>query len=254
MDNFSVMRRHLPLGLLLAAPLLLVPLPVRAGPPACDLPAEALSGVRPLPAVARALEERRLNVLALGSGSVTGPGTSGPEAAWPGRLEALLAARHPGVAVNVAVRGGRGVSVNDHLALLGESFRTEAPALVIWQAGTVEAVRGMDPDEMTEALRQGLDRIRRRGADVLVMDPQYSRFLRANSNIEPYLDKLRLVAAAGGATLVPRYDLMQHWVETGAVDLERTPRPGRAAAADRLNDCLARAIAAMISRGVAEAR
>jgi hypothetical protein len=38
------------------------------------------------------------------------------------------------------------------------------------------------------------------------------------------------------------------------VDLERTPRPGRVAAADRLNDCLARAIAAMISRGVAEAR
>jgi lysophospholipase L1-like esterase len=254
MDNLSVMRRHAPLRLLLAALLLAAPLPVSAGPPACDLPAEALAHVRPLPAVARALDERRLNVLALGSGSITGPGTSAPEAAWPGRLQALLVERHPGVSVDVTVRGGRGVSVNDHLALLGEGLRSDAPTLVIWQAGTVEAVRGMDPDEMTEALRQGLERIRRRGADALVMDPQYSRFLRANSNIEPYLDKLRLVAAAAGATLVPRYDLMQHWVETGAVDLERTPRPGRAAAADRLNDCLARAIAAMISRGVAEAR
>lgn len=47
---------------------------------------------------------------------------------------------------------------------------------------------------------------------------------------------------------------MQHGIEQGVVELERTPREGRAAAADRLHDCLARAIAAMISRGIAEAR
>jgi lysophospholipase L1-like esterase len=204
--------------------------------------------------VARALQQGRLVVLALGSGSVTGPGASGPEAAWPARLQALLQQRFPGRTIEVAVRGGRGVTVNDHLALLRESLASDMPALVLWQAGTVEAVRGMDPDEMAEALRQGIERIRRRNADVVVVDQQYSRFLRANTNIEPYREKLRLTAAAAGAALFPRYDLMQHWVETGAVDLERTARPDRAAAVDKLNDCIARALAELISRGVSEAR
>jgi hypothetical protein len=128
------------------------------------------------------------------------------------------------------------------------------PALVLWQAGTVEAVRGVDPDEMADALRQGLERIRRLPADAVVVDQQYSRFLRANANLDPYREKLRLAAAAAGAAFFPRYELMQHWVETGAVDVERATRPDRAAAVDKLNDCIARALAELISRGVAEAR
>ncbi|MCU0886544.1 MAG: SGNH/GDSL hydrolase family protein [Rubritepida sp.] len=246
------MRRRALLGMVFAA--LLLPRAAPALTIACDVPAETIAAARPLPAVARALDAGTLRILALGSGSVTGPGTSGPEAAWPGRLQALLAARHPGLRIEVTVRGGRGVSVADHLALMRDGAVTDPPALVIWQAGTIEAVRGMDPDEMTQAMRQGLERIRRTGADAIVMDPQYSRFLRANTNIEPYLEKLRLVAASAGAGLFSRYDLMQHWVEAGAVDLERTPRGDRTATMDRLNDCLARALAAMISRGVAEAR
>jgi hypothetical protein len=47
---------------------------------------------------------------------------------------------------------------------------------------------------------------------------------------------------------------MQHWIETGALDLERTPRREMAAAMDRLNDCLAHAIAALIIQGITEAR
>lgn len=234
--------------------LLLAAMPLTARAAACDVPAEVMSAARPMPAVARAIQARNLRVLVLGSGSITGPGASGPDAAWPARLEAMLAQRHPGMRVELTVRGGRGVTVQDHLALLREAQTTQAPSLVLWQAGTVEAVRGLDPDEMGEAMMQGLERIRRAGADIIVMDQQYSRFLRANANIEPYRDKLRLVAAAAGAALFRRYDLMQHWVETGALDMERTARADRAGATDRLNDCLARAVAELIAQGVTEAR
>lgn len=220
----------------------------------CDIPPEVVSAARPLPATARALQQGSLRVLILGSGSITGPGASGPDAAWPARLQALLAARFPGRSIEIALRGGRGVTVHDHQALLRESLAAETPALVLWQAGTVEAVRGLDPDDMGEAMRLGLERIRRRGADIIILDQQYSRFLRANANIDPYRDKLRLVAAAAGAPLFRRYDLMQHWVETGALDLERTARADRGAATDRLNDCLARALVELIAQGVTEAR
>lgn len=254
MPKLPVMLRRALALLALAVGLAAAATPARAGTAACDLPADFAMAARPLPGLARALEAGPAVILALGSGSVTGPGASAPEAAWPGRLQALLNTRYPGRNIEVAVRGGRGVTVNDHLALLRESLGNERPALILWQLGTVEAVRGMDPDEMAESLMRGLERIRRQGADVIVVDQQYSRFLRANSNIEPYREKLRLAAAAAGAALFPRYDLMQRWVDAGAVDLERTPRPERAAAVDKLNDCVARALAELISRGVAEGR
>lgn len=232
--------------------LLLLPAPARAA--VCDVPPEVMSAARPLPATARALQRGGLRILILGSGSITGPGSSGPDASWPARLQSLLAARFPGRSVDVALRGGRGVSVHDHLALLREGLNAETPSLVLWQAGTVEAVRGLDPDEMGETMRQGLERIRRSGSDIIILDQQYSRFLRANANIEPYRDKLRLLASAAGAPLFRRYDLMQHWVDSGALDLERTARADRGAATDRLNDCLARALVELIAQGVAEAR
>lgn len=238
---------------LLLALALLIPLAARAET-ACPLPAEFAEAARPLPAVARALEAGALRVLVLGSASITGPGASGPEASWPARLEARLAGQYPGRTLEVAVRGGRGVTVQEHLALLRQEGPGLRPHLIIWQAGTVEATRGMDPEEMTDALQAGLDRIRARGVDALLVEPQFSRFLRANSNVEPYREKLRLAAAGAGAPLFRRWDAMQHWVENGGPDLERTPREQRAAATDRLNDCLARAMTDLIVQGVREAR
>lgn len=242
----------LPLAFLALLALLLLPAPGQAA--ACNVPAEVMSAARPLPATARALSKRDLRILILGSGSITGPGASGPDAAWPARLQSLLAARFPGHSVEATLRGGRGVSVHDHVALLREGLGAQSPALVLWQAGTVEAVRGLDPDDMGEAMRQGIERIRRLGADIILVDQQYSRFLRANTNIEPYRDKLRLLAAAVGAPLFRRYDLMQHWVDAGMLDMERAPRAERTALTDRLNDCLARALVELIAQGVAEAR
>lgn len=231
---------------------LLAPLAARAES-ACPLPPDFIEAARPLPAVARALDAGVLRILILGSASVVGPGASAPEASWPARLEAHLA-RQPGLALEVVVRGGRGVTVQDHLALLREEGPALRPHLVIWQAGTVEATRGLDLEEMTDALRAGLERIRGRGVDVLLVEPQFSRFLRANSNVEPYREKMRLAAAGAGAPLFRRWDVMQHWIENGGPDLERTPRAQRAATTDRLNDCLARAMAELLREGAREAR
>lgn len=218
--------------------------------PSCAPPDDFTDTVRPLPIVAQALHRGTLRVLVLGSASITGPGGSAPERSWPARLEALLAALHPRAQIEMTVRGGRGVSVQDHLALLRQELANPAPHLVIWQAGTVEATRNMDPDEMTEALQDGLERIRALGADAILVDPQFSRFLRANANVEPYRDKLRLAAAGAGATLFRRWELMHHWIEAGVLDLERTPRDARMGAMDRLNDCLARAMTELITAGL----
>jgi hypothetical protein len=220
---------------------------------ACGAPTELLeTGGLTLPATARAIQRGRLRLLIIGSGSVLGPGTSGPEAAWPAQLEIRLTKHFPGLRVEGTVRGGRGMLAAEAVTLLTADLRHLRPDLVLWQTGTVEAARGIDIDHVTEALNEGLDRIQQQGADAVLMDQQFSRFLRANTNIDPYRDALRLAAAAHGVPMLRRYDLMRGWAESDRIDLERTPREQRVAATDTLNACLAAAMAALIADGVAE--
>lgn len=222
--------------------------------PACGAPPELLEAGAPLPTLVRAAQAGSLRILVIGGASVLGPGTSGPSAAWPARLEALIAARRPGLSVEVVVRGRRGIATAEAGALLAQEMARAPAHLVLWATGTESAVRGREVDEMAEALNEGLEVLKAAGADAVLIDPQFSRFLRANANVEPYLDALRLVAAAHKVPLLRRWDLMRHWAETEQVDVERAPKPERVAATDRLNDCLAQALAALLRDGAAEAR
>jgi len=226
----------------------------RAEAVACGAPAELLEAGTPLPATLRAMGAGSLRILVIGGASILGPGTSAPAAAWPARLEALLEQRRPGLSIEVAVRGRRGITPAEAGALLAEEMARAPAQLVLWATGTVSAVRGLEVDEMVETLNTGIEQLKFAGADAVLIDPQFSRFLRANANVEPYLDAVRLVAAAHGVPLLRRWDLMRHWAETDVVDVERAPKAERVAATDRLNDCLAQAMAALLRSGALEAR
>ncbi|WP_137124847.1 hypothetical protein [Roseomonas sp. HF4] len=231
----------------------LAPASARAEAPACGAPSDLLEAPV-LPSVASGVGTGRLHILAVGSASITSPGVSGAEATWSARLRAIIDSRRPGLDIRVMVRGGRGQTAADQWATIEAALREGRPDLVIWQAGATEAVRGLPVDELEDTLTEGLRRLHARGIDVVVMDLQFSRFLRANADIEPYRRALRISAAAGEAALFPRYALMHAWADAGTVDLERTPRADRTRAVDRLNDCLAQAMADFLRSGSRAAR
>ena len=237
--------------ILLLLGVLLAPATARA---VCDAPSDLLLANAALPATARAGSNGMLRILVVGGASVLGPGTSGPAAAWPARLEALIRARNPNLKLEVVTRGARGLTTAETVDIIGAEMVRAPPNLVLWQAGTAEAVRGLDVDEMVEALNNGLTRAISGGADAVLMDQQFSRFLRANANVDAYRDALRLAAAAHGVPVLRRWDLMRHWADTDQVDVERAGRQERTAMTDKLNDCLARAMQALLRDGVAEAR
>lgn len=241
-------------GILTLLAVLILALPAAAAQaPGCGAPEEWLQSP-PLRATATGIATGRLRILAVGSASVTGAGTSSPAAAWPARLEALLRERRPDLQLRFEVRGARGSTATDQWQQIEEALRTAPPDLVIWQAGTTEALRSLPIDDMAATVRQGLDRLHARGVDAVVMGLQFSRFLRANADVDPYRDALRALAGAAHAGFFSRYDIMRAWMEAGTVDVERAARDRRTAEVDRLNDCLARALAAFIRDGVAEAR
>lgn len=245
--------RRLPAALMLAATLGLMPpgaSPARAEPPGCGAPPEALEAA-PLAGTFAAIARGEVRILVVGS-AVTGGATT-EAAAWPARLQSVLAARLAPVTVTVATQGARGTTAADHARSIAAEVPRLRPHLIVWQLGTVEAARGLPVEEMADAVLDVATRLRTtRGelTDLVLMDMQFSRFLRANAHVEVYRDRLRMAAAAaGGAQLFSRWAIMKYWAETDRLDLERAPREQRAAMTDEMNDCLGRALAAFVLEG-----
>jgi hypothetical protein len=245
------MRRTLiPLLLALAAAM-----PARAEPAGCGTPPELMEAAS-LPGTAVAVDRGTLRVLVVGSASTRGGGTSTAEATWPERLQSVLSARLAPKQVQVWVYGGRGTTAAEHARIIAEQAPRLRPHLIIWQLGTVEAARSLPAQEMSDSVQDAVARLRgTRGerTDVVLMDPQFSRFFRANADVESYRDALRLAAAASGAQLFSRWAVMKAWAENERLDLERAPRDQRAATADKLHDCLARALGEFLLGGVQRA-
>jgi signal transduction histidine kinase len=235
---------------------LVLAMPARAEGPGCGALPEALEA-GPLAGVAAAVDRGRLRVMVVGSASTQGGGTSGPNATWPQRFVRVMTARLGEVQVELRTLGGRGTTAADHARLLAQEGPGFRPHLIIWQLGTVEAARGLPAEEMADVVKATAGRIRAvRGerTDVVLMDPQFSRFLRANADVEHYREKLRMAAAASGAQLFSRWAIMLDWSESQRLDLERAPRELRTRIADELHDCLARALVEFILDGVRDAR
>ncbi len=254
-------------------------LPGRAEPTMPCSPAEdTASSPTPLPHVATGLRPGgTLNVLAVGSANLFKPEasfapgsllnqsvqgatqTSVPPAqvmteaasstSFPQQMAAALEKLVPGTTVRVTTRGGRGLSATDQLALLTDLVAKEQFQLVLWQTGTVEAVRNLPPSEFAQTLTDGVEKATRSGADIVLIDPQFSRFLQTNSNIEPYEQAFQTVASIPNVAFFRRFDMMRNWVGNGQIDLERTPKAGRLAAVEHLHECLGRELARLIYAG-----
>jgi hypothetical protein len=226
------------------APAGAAPLPEAPCPP--DPP--GLVPAEPLAAFAAALRPgATVDLLAVGSAS-----TVAADGYATAMLAALQAAR-PGVTFRLTQRGGRGQDAATTLHLLATALATSRYSLVVWQAGTVDAVRGLQPDDLASTLDAGADLTRRHGADLVLVDPQFSRFLRANVDLEPYETALQMAAAEPQVSLFPRYELMQGWVDDDGPDPERaTTARGQHAAAVLLRRCVGAALARFVLAGVAK--
>lgn len=243
----------------------------------CETPPETAGLVSPMPQVAAVLKPgATLRILAIGSASLFGPEATLPpgtltsqaiqgnpsaaplpplpspepsETAFPQQMVRVLENSVPGLKVELTVRGGRSMSAADLLELLQTGLAERKYQLVIWQTGTVEAVRGTPPGDFAQTLSEGAALVQSGGADLVLIDPQWSRFLQTNSNLEPYEQALQQVASLPGVTLFHRFDLMRNWAGDGQIDLERTPKSRRKRAAEQLHACLGSELARVILSG-----
>jgi acyl-CoA thioesterase-1 len=230
--------------------------------PACDMPTDLTTPSDPLAHAASALSKKgSLDILALGSGSTVGEagGAGGPAMvsakpgrSFPYRMVDTLKLMRPTAHFQLTVKGGRSLTADDMLPLLREALASHQYDLVLWQTGTVEAVHGSRPEALRSVLQDGADATEEAHADLVLIDPQFSRFLRANADLSPYETVLEQMTGNPGVTLFHRFDLTQTWVGNGQIDLERVDRDQRDRTIMQLNNCLGQALGHYIMAGIAE--
>ena len=211
----------------------------------CDVPGYLLFGGNELKHVAEAVQKQhKLTIAVVGTGSSILAGPDGPRSAYPARLEAVLKQKLPGIDVKVVSLVRTRMTTEDLAKGMEKMLADEKPDLVIWQTGTLDAIRRIDPDEFRAALDEGVETLHKGGADVILMNMQYSPRTDIMVALGPYADNMRVVAQQHEIPLFDRLAIMRHWSDTGAFDLYAAGKDN--VLAQRVHDCIGRGIAAMI--------
>lgn len=213
------------------------------GSQSCDVPAYLLTTESSLPRVTDAVKGGRpLEILVVGSRSST---INASEAsAYPARLQAALREKLPSVAVNVSLELQVKKTAEEVASGLVKLVEVKKPTLVVWQTGTVDAMRSIDPDEFRAAIEAGVAAVQNAGSDVVLMNLQYSPRTETMISVPPYLDNMRMVAQKHDVPLFDRFAIMHQWNDAGDFDLF-TAFHG-VELAKRVHDCLGRALAALV--------
>jgi lysophospholipase L1-like esterase len=228
------------LGLTLLAGLLTAPF-ARAedAPQTCEVPAYLLTSESTLSHVAEAVKSGSpLNVLVVGSRSSTI--MSSETSAYPARLQAMLKEKLPAVPVSLSVELQTGKTAEEAAASLVKLVEAKKPTLVIWQTGTVDAMRSIDPDDFRSAVDEGVVALQKAGVDVVLVNLQYSPRTETMISAPPYLDNMRVVAQQHDVPLFDRFAIMRHWNDSGDFDLFSTTHG--VDLAKRVHACLGRAL------------
>jgi hypothetical protein len=228
------------LGLsLLANCLTVAALRAEDAPASCEVPDYLLVTESALPKVAEAVKaRRRLDILVVGSRSSTI--TTSDASAYPARLQALLREKLPALAVNISVELQFKKTAEEVSASFAKLVADKKPSLVIWQTGTVDAMRSVDPDDFRGALDEGVVALQQAGTDVVLMNLQYSPRTETIISVPPYLDNMRVVAQQHDVPLFDRFAIMRQWSESGDFDLFSAVHGVELA--KRVHDCLGRAL------------
>jgi lysophospholipase L1-like esterase len=217
----------------------------------CSLPESFYAFEPPLRKTAKTLASgREVVIAALGGASTLGVAAGGAHFAWPARLAAALTEKFPSArtkVINLAVARQTAKQMVDRL---DRDILPLKPTLVIWETGTMEAVRGMDVDQFRETLRTGTEQLRAARVELLLMNMQFSRATEAMIHFDPYLTAIRELADANDVPLFRRHEIMRYWAESGLLDLRVTEGEKRGRVAAKLYDCIGRTMAQFVTRGL----
>jgi acyl-CoA thioesterase-1 len=225
--------------------------PAAVKPAPCSAPADLVRLARPLTRVARRLAAGEpVKIVAVGSSSTAGAGASSPAACYPSRLAEELKQRFPAAAITVLNRGVNGEEAADMLARLETDVVQEKPDLVLWQVGTNAVLRDNPLDKVKQLIQEGVHRLKATGADVVLMDPQFSPKVIAKPEADPMVDLIARIAKQEDISVFHRFAVMQHWRNIERLEFARFLSPDQLHMNDWSYACVAKVLGGAIAEAV----
>jgi lysophospholipase L1-like esterase len=188
----------------------------------CLPPKGAPRSVGSLPHVAHKLAAGEpVVIVAFGSSSTQGYGASSPEFTYPNRLAAQLQRKYPTANITVVNRGKGGDDAPEMMKRLQTEVIDAHPDMVIWQVGTNAILRNLDPDVTAQMVQDGVARIQAMGADVVLVDPQYSpQVTEHQEGASKMVRLLGRIAQLRHIGVFPRFEVMRQWHENQALPID----------------------------------
>jgi lysophospholipase L1-like esterase len=188
----------------------------------CQPPKAGVNSLGSLPHVAgRLIAGQPVKIIAFGSSSTQGWGSTSPEFTYPNRLAAQLKRHYPSADITVVNAGVGGEDAPEMMKRLQTVVLDAHPDLVIWQVGTNAVLRGLDPSDTAKLVEDGVARIQAGGSDVVLVDPQYSpRVVERAETASRMVKLLNRVAALRHVGIFPRFEVMRDWHEQQALPVD----------------------------------
>jgi hypothetical protein len=180
----------------------------------------------------------------IGTGSSSLPGPDGSRFAYPAQLEQALQKNLPGVTVKVTAHIEPRATTAEMAKDLPKILADDQPSLVIWQAGTSDAVTNVEPEDFHNSLDDGVTTIENGNADVILMNMQYSPRTESVIDVSGYADIMHFVVQQHNALLFDRLGIMRNWNENGTFDLYAATK--NYDMAQHVHECIGRALASQI--------
>ena len=96
----------------------------------------------------------------------------------------------------------------------------EKPDLVIWQVGTNAVLRDLDPVETAKLVNDGVARIQAAGADLVLVDPQFTLKSPDAARYERFVRMVDDIGASDHVPVLSRYAMMKRFAAKSTATIE----------------------------------
>ena len=156
-----------------------------------------------------------LRIVAVGSSSTTGLWVLNSEATYPEVMRRELARLRSGMAVEIINSGRIGDTITGTMARFERDVLAHRPDLVVWQLGTNDVAWGGATEGLKESVTSGVRLLKASGADVILMDLQYSPLVLASSHHSAMQAIIADTARQERVGLFSRFALMRRAIDAG---------------------------------------
>jgi lysophospholipase L1-like esterase len=189
-----------------------------------------------------------LKVVAIGSSSTVGLWQMDSAKTYPGRMKAEIARLDPAARIEIVNSGRNGDTISGNIARFERDVFAHHPDLIIWQLGSNDLTWGESGESLETKISDAVKTLRASGADVILMDQQYTPVIIATS-YGKMQSAIANVAKHDGVPLLPRFEMLHKTADAG-VSLSSLSAFDGLHMSGEAYDCVGRALARAIIAAV----